>query len=394
MGKPRHGTLSISFECDPAESDELVAATQAELDCLKDGSTEFTEANVAAALEQDSREFEELIHTNGWWAGTMLDLYFSRCYVAFGEIGKQERAARFCSHTEYGGLAVLCVYSFQVRFRDIGENGGQVCRIDPPQDHRWGILLPYASLKHYLHDGDFGLIVVVRHKVGRNEPVRLTHWRRAVRIMTDRHCSMEHAVKRVTDIRKHLELLEGKFATATFSTSSSTRTTAGGGPDSNNRPAVVVGGWDADQSASDTLRMAKEHIASLEIDLDTEEAFVPGLRRGFAIVPVNNRSGESDMDFRAAMSESPERRKRAQFAGKVKRLVLELDGDKRQLDVEFGTGNIWHGQVRVASAVSTAPIGAASTRVGWVHLATIASQMGVSDSSLTTKWDELRKALS
>ncbi|CAE7019867.1 unnamed protein product, partial [Symbiodinium sp. CCMP2456] len=88
MGKPRRGTLSISFECDPAESDELVAATQAELDCLKDGSTEFTEANVAAALEQDSREFEELIHTNGWWAGTMLDLYFSRCYVAFGEIGQ------------------------------------------------------------------------------------------------------------------------------------------------------------------------------------------------------------------------------------------------------------------------------------------------------------------
>ncbi|CAE7216324.1 unnamed protein product, partial [Symbiodinium necroappetens] len=88
MGKPRRGTLSISFECDPAESDELVAATQAELDCLKDGSTEFTEANVAAALEQDSREFEELIHTNGWWAGTVLDLYFSRCYVAFGEIGQ------------------------------------------------------------------------------------------------------------------------------------------------------------------------------------------------------------------------------------------------------------------------------------------------------------------
>merc|ERR1719188_251875 len=28
LGKPRSGTLSISFECGPSESDELVAATQ------------------------------------------------------------------------------------------------------------------------------------------------------------------------------------------------------------------------------------------------------------------------------------------------------------------------------------------------------------------------------
>ncbi|CAE7248228.1 unnamed protein product [Symbiodinium natans] len=88
MGRPRCGTLSISFECDPTESDELVAATREELEGLKAGSTHFSEANVGAALEQDRREFEELIHTNGWWAGTVLDLYFSRCYVAEGEIGQ------------------------------------------------------------------------------------------------------------------------------------------------------------------------------------------------------------------------------------------------------------------------------------------------------------------
>ncbi|CAE7542802.1 unnamed protein product, partial [Symbiodinium pilosum] len=88
MGRARRGTLSISFECDPAESDELVAATRLELERLQDGSATFTEANVAAALEQDRREFEELIHTNGWWAGTVLDLYFSRSYVAEKEIGQ------------------------------------------------------------------------------------------------------------------------------------------------------------------------------------------------------------------------------------------------------------------------------------------------------------------
>ena len=70
------------------------------------------------------------------------------------------------------------------------------------------------------------------------------------------------------------------------------------------------------------------------------------------------------------MSESPERRKRAQFAGKVKRLILEMDGDRDTLDVEFGTGNLWYGGTRIASAVSTAPSGATATGVGWIHLPT------------------------
>ena len=46
--------------------------------------------------------------------------------------------------------------------------------------------------------------------------------------MTTRHCSMENSVKQVTssyeEIKKRLELLDGKFATATFS-ATSTRTT-------------------------------------------------------------------------------------------------------------------------------------------------------------------------
>ena len=84
-----------------------------------------------------------------------------------------------------------------------------------------------------------------------------------------------------------------------------------------------------------------------------DDAFVPGLRRGFAIVPIAHRLAESEADFRrrvrdslkairtaklvtgqrdqggeryfwAAMSESPERR---QFAGKAKRLVGGGQGD-------------------------------------------------------------------
>ena len=125
-------------------------------------------------------------------------------------------------------------------------------------------------------------------------------------------------------------------------------------------------------------------MTELQCDLDLEDAFVPGIRRGFAIVPIQARSGEDNFSFRrrvreslqgvreaclvtgqraqggerhlwAAMSESPERRRRAQFAGKIKRLILEENGNRQQLQVEFGTGNVWYSPVRVASAVLTAP---------------------------------------
>lgn len=87
LGCMRKGHLSISFECDPAEADELIQATRSELQRLQDGTAAFTDANVAAALEQERREFEELTHKNHWWAETVLDLYFSRCHVVTGEIG-------------------------------------------------------------------------------------------------------------------------------------------------------------------------------------------------------------------------------------------------------------------------------------------------------------------
>ncbi|CAE7305788.1 unnamed protein product [Symbiodinium sp. CCMP2592] len=214
--------------------------------------------------------------------------------------------------------------------------------------------------------------------------------------MTDRHCDIEHTVKKVDqsyeDVRRRLELLEGKFATATFSTTTNTslRTTETGGQDAT-RPAIIMGGWDADQSASETLRLVKQHIAHIDIDMD--DAFVPGIRRGFAIVPVAARAGESQGEFRArirealkeireskvitgqrpeggdrhfwaAMSESPERRKRARFAGKIKRLILEMQGDKNKLDVEFGTGNVWYSSIKIASATTPPPAGAETTGIG------------------------------
>ena len=145
--------------------------------------------------------------------------------------------------------------------------------------------------------------------------------------MTDRDCHMEGTVKQAAAAteknRRRLELLEGKFAAASF-TASSTRTSEGGG-DHAPRPAIVAGGWDADQDAEEILRLVKGHINDLHIDLDVEEAFVAGLRRGFAIIPIAPRvgfrgrirtalkqireakvvTGDGNRIFWAAMSESP-----------------------------------------------------------------------------------------
>lgn len=87
LGESRKGNLSVSFECDPAEADELIEAVRAELDALRSGGSAFTDANVAAAVEQQRRSFEECFQKNDWWASILLDLYFSRTQCVTKDIG-------------------------------------------------------------------------------------------------------------------------------------------------------------------------------------------------------------------------------------------------------------------------------------------------------------------
>eukprot|EP00747_Dinoflagellata_sp_TGD_P192949 gnl/TRDRNA2_/TRDRNA2_58528_c1_seq1.p1 gnl/TRDRNA2_/TRDRNA2_58528_c1~~gnl/TRDRNA2_/TRDRNA2_58528_c1_seq1.p1 ORF type:complete len:912 (-),score=151.71 gnl/TRDRNA2_/TRDRNA2_58528_c1_seq1:14-2614(-) len=87
LGSPCKGTLSITFSSDPAEADDLVQATTAELQKLRDGTAAFEEEHVASAREQERREFEENFRQNTWWAEVILDLYFSRGQAVTGEIG-------------------------------------------------------------------------------------------------------------------------------------------------------------------------------------------------------------------------------------------------------------------------------------------------------------------
>ena len=128
-------------------------------------------------------------------------------------------------------------------------------------------------------------------------------------------------------------------------------------------------GWSEDNTAANTLESAKAMVAQLRLDIDFSEAFVPGIRGEYVIVPYSARNGETEgrqERLRGAMSRvrqakiltgddgpqgprhlwlnfstSPDRRKRAILAGKIKRAVLEAGGRKDQLEVEFATASVW-----------------------------------------------------
>ena len=189
------------------------------------------------------------------------------------------------------------------------------------------------------------------------------------------------------------------------------------------RPALVLGGWDPDTAATDMLENAKKLIQELRLDLDTEDIFVPGVRRGFAIVPYGARSGEGPEALRnrvqGAMakvkaanyvvpgrprqvwlvpSRSPAERRRSALAGKTKRLILQLStdagGPAPSLEVEWGSGTVWLQGTRVASASSSAPHNAETVSSGgWIDLQGIASKLRLSGARVTKEWEPLGAAL-
>ena len=148
---------------------------------------------------------------------------------------------------------------------------------------------------------------------------------------------------------------------------SDTATTASA-PAPGKKPALVLGGWDPDTAAETMLELAKTYIRELRLDVDVERLFVPGVRRGFAILPYATRPGESNLEMRQRLqaalakvraantvipgmtrpvwmvySRSPAERRRSALAGKVKRLVLQLQGDSRGGPGTGGGMGVWHG---------------------------------------------------
>ena len=113
--------------------------------------------------------------------------------------------------------------------------------------------------------------------------------------------------------------------------------------------------------------------------MDTAKAFVPGVRRGFVLVPLTDDSHPLSSQeigrintllsaFKAsnyhtpagnrdwlAWSLPPQARQKAAFGGKVKRCAHELAATPPRVDVEWKTGSVWVNDERVASASAPPP---------------------------------------
>ena len=116
-------------------------------------------------------------------------------------------------------------------------------------------------------------------------------------------------------------------------------------------PALITGGWPAETLASEVLEKANAMARDLiKLQLNMQEAFVPGVRREFVLIPMKPNQDESDAEMRQraqacikrvnqagvhlgtkadgnaaklwlAVSQPPEKGRRAALAGKIKRLI-------------------------------------------------------------------------
>ena len=215
-----------------------------------------------------------------------------------------------------------------------------------------------------------------------------------------------------------LQTLEAKVQTLQQSAAGSTADTDLGG----RKPALIMGGWGDDTPAEETLRGVQQMIKDLRVDVDTDMAFVPGVRRGYAILPYNPREGESPQDLRERLSgalrrvrqaniamgtnaegktrylwmqlsQSPERRRRVQLAGKCKRLCLSLGAALNQIETEWPTGTVWLKGTRICSATTTKPGEAQEAGAGWINTKAVARGLGRPESEVDEEWGTLRAAL-
>ncbi|CAE7305814.1 unnamed protein product [Symbiodinium sp. CCMP2592] len=172
------------------------------------------------------------------------------------------------------------------------------------------------------------------------------------------------------------------------------------------------------------LQKANEMARDLQLQLNLADAFVPGVRRGFVLIPIAADPGEPDDAMRQrvqacirrvnsanitlgrkpdgnpaklwlTVSQPPERRRRAALAGKIKRLLIEVGGPAimNRIEPEWATGTVWFKNAKVSSGSSPAPQGSSSAGCGWIDITTIATKLNVDRDTVEKAWEPLLAAL-
>ena len=188
------------------------------------------------------------------------------------------------------------------------------------------------------------------------------------------------------------------------------------------RPLLVIGGWEPDTLAQDVVNAAKRAFADagLADQLDLSRLFVPGPRRGFALLPLTQRGSplthplllatntllqqfrshrlktESGRNIFLTWSVAPEMRKKAAFAGKVKRCIMTGTPNPPTVEVEWRAGSVWAQGVRIASASMAAPEGdhvEILPSSAWLDVGRLSHILHVPLPDLKAHWAELAKLL-
>ena len=219
-------------------------------------------------------------------------------------------------------------------------------------------------------------------------------------------------------ISGRLAALEGQVKT--LQSSGSTPSTMEGG----RTPALVMGGWPPDTLAADVIAKANQMASDLKLELSLADAFVPGVRRGFVIIPVQAQAGETDEAFRQrvqhlirrvnaaginlgtkpdgtaarlwlTLSQPPERRRRAALAGKVKRVIIECGGAGiiPSIEPEWATGTVWLRGIKVASGSTVGPPTSTAAGCGWIDIGAVARSLGLTQQQVADAWEPLSAAL-
>ena len=188
------------------------------------------------------------------------------------------------------------------------------------------------------------------------------------------------------------------------------------GGETHQKNLIILGGWDAETHRDDLLPELREMLQKIGVAQEFQDIFATGPRRGHAmgVVKWDMHISEQNLkkklirivqDIRGAAMSSPNmpagkalwaaisKTLRAGHAGKVKRLILEVNqAEKGHIDVEWGAGSLWLRSTMVASATRAGP--KTETKEGrgpgsWVDVAQIARILGTSVDHLSHRWDTL-----
>ena len=195
----------------------------------------------------------------------------------------------------------------------------------------------------------------------------------------------------------------------------------GGGGGEARKNVIVFGGWGADTHRDCLLPELRELLSKINAEDAFEDIFTTGPRRGNALGIVATKPEESDQSLKkrmitivqairsaqmssksmesgknlwAALSKTRPERLRSSHAGKLKRLILEIDeSEKANVDVEWNAGSVWLRGNLIGSAVRPKPAGTTSTAGKtpgtWMDAGLLGRVLGCAESDLRERWEAL-----